>query len=98
MTSAVPSAAPSDVTLSVGVPEGAPVGPAGNAGPTGWFLDPVRHHCDHPSSTRSFTMFQALYADLARACRRHRQREYQRRLERQAQHEMLHAAPHMLAR
>ena len=35
-------------------------------------------------------MFQALYADLARAHRRRRQREYQRRLEAQAQHE--HAA------
>ena len=43
-------------------------------------------------------MFQALYADLARAHHKRRQREYQRRLERQAQHEMLHAAPHMLAR
>jgi hypothetical protein len=50
------------------------------------------------SSTRSFTMFQALYADLARAHRKRRQREYQRRLESQAQHEMLLAAPRMLAR
>jgi hypothetical protein len=75
------------------------VGPAQNAGPTGRSLDPERHHNRHPlSPTRSYTMFQALYADLARAHRRRRQREYQRRLERQAQHEMLHAAPHMLAR
>jgi hypothetical protein len=60
---------------------------------------PARHTIVDPStSPRSFTMFQALYADLARAHRRRRQREYQRRLERQAQHEMLHAAPHMLAR
>jgi hypothetical protein len=43
-------------------------------------------------------MFQALYADLARAHRRHRQREYQRRLEAKAQHEMLHSLPRMLAR
>ncbi|HEV7173403.1 hypothetical protein [Pedococcus sp.] len=50
------------------------------------------------SPTRSFDMFQALYADLARAHRRHRQREYQRRLEAKAQHEMLHALPRMLAR
>jgi len=43
-------------------------------------------------------MFQALYADLARAHRGRRQREYQRRLEAQAQHELLHAMPRMLAR
>ena len=43
-------------------------------------------------------MFQALYADLARAHRKRRQREYQRRLESQSQHEMLMAAPRMLAR
>jgi hypothetical protein len=52
---------------------------------------------DH-SHTRSFTMFQALYADLARAHRRRRQREYQRRLEAQAQQELLFAMPRMLAR
>jgi hypothetical protein len=50
------------------------------------------------SSIRSFTMFQALYADLARAHRKRRQREYQRRLESQSQHEMLKATPRMLAR
>jgi hypothetical protein len=43
-------------------------------------------------------MFQALYADLARAHRTRRQREFQRQLERRAQHEMLLAAPRMLAR
>jgi hypothetical protein len=43
-------------------------------------------------------MFQALYADLARAHRTRRQREYQRRLEAQTQHEMLLAMPRMLAR
>ena len=43
-------------------------------------------------------MFQALYADLARAHRRRRHREYQRRLEAQAQHELLLAMPRMLAR
>jgi hypothetical protein len=47
---------------------------------------------------RSFTMFQALYADLARAHRRRRHREYQRRLEAQAQQELLLAMPRMLAR
>ncbi|WP_277352078.1 hypothetical protein [Knoellia koreensis] len=43
-------------------------------------------------------MFQALYADLARAHQRRRQREHQRRLEAAAQHEMLVHAPRMLAR
>jgi hypothetical protein len=43
-------------------------------------------------------MFQALYADLARAHRSRRQREFQRQLERRAQQEMLHALPHLLAR
>ncbi len=43
-------------------------------------------------------MFQALYADLARAHRRRRQREYQRQLEAQAQHDVLVAMPRMLAR
>jgi hypothetical protein len=51
-----------------------------------------RHH------TRSLTMFQALYADLARAHRQRRHREYQRRLEAKAQHDMLLALPRMLAR
>ena len=43
-------------------------------------------------------MFQALFADLARAHRRRRQQEYQRRLEAAAQHEMLLSMPRMLAR
>jgi hypothetical protein len=43
-------------------------------------------------------MFQALYADLARAHRGRRQREYQRRLEVQAQRELLQSLPRMLAR
>ncbi|MGA8977761.1 MAG: hypothetical protein WB473_01455 [Pedococcus sp.] len=47
---------------------------------------------------RSFTMFQALYADLARAHRQRRQREYQRQLEAKAQHDMLLALPRMLVR
>ena len=34
-------------------------------------------------------MFQALFRDLARAHRKRRQREFQRRLEAQAQHELL---------
>jgi hypothetical protein len=43
-------------------------------------------------------MFQALYADLARAHRRRRQREFQRQLEQRAQREMLQALPRMLMR
>ena len=43
-------------------------------------------------------MFQALYADLARAHRRRRQQDYQRWLEAKAQHDMLLAMPRMLAR
>jgi hypothetical protein len=61
-------------------------------------MTPTVHTIEHFSHTRSFTMFQALYADLARAHRRRRQREYQRRLEAQAQHELLLAMPRMLAR
>ena len=77
-------------------------GPAAGAGPAGPTVDPDRtpdHTAEfHLSPTRSLTMFQALYADLARAHRKRRQREYQRRLEAQAQHEMLLALPRMLAR
>ena len=47
---------------------------------------------------RRNTLFQALYADLARAHRKRRQREFQRRLEVQVQHEMLMTLPRMLAR
>jgi hypothetical protein len=43
-------------------------------------------------------MFQALFRDLARAHRKRRQREFQRRLEAQAQHELLLHMPRMLAR
>jgi hypothetical protein len=43
-------------------------------------------------------MFQALYADLARARRRRRQREHQRQLEQQAQHEVLLQLPRLLVR
>jgi hypothetical protein len=53
-------------------------------------------HLTHP--LRRTTMFQALYADLARAHRKRRQREFQRRLEVQAQHDLSLAAPRMLAR
>ena len=73
---------------------GVPAGPAVAADPAG----PTR--ILHPSFvlTRRLTMFQALYADLARAHRTRRQREYQRRLEAQTQHDMLLAVPRMLAR
>jgi hypothetical protein len=73
-------------------------GPAAGAGPAGSTVDPAHTTDFHLSHTRSFTMFQALYADLARAHRKRRQREYQRRLEVQAQHEMLLSLPRMLAR
>ena len=73
-------------------------GSAAGAGPAGPTVDPAHTTDFNFSHTRSFTMFQALYADLARAHRKRRQREYQRRLEVQAQHEMLHAMPRMLAR
>jgi hypothetical protein len=43
-------------------------------------------------------MFQALYADLARAHRKRRQREFQRQLEVQVQHDVLLTLPRMLAR
>lgn len=43
-------------------------------------------------------MFQALYADLARAHRKRRQQEFQRQLEQRAQHEMLIQLPRMLVR
>jgi hypothetical protein len=93
------------VTPFTGMPEGAPVGSARiDADPTGRTPDrPDRTSTPRSSihircDTRRFTMFQALYADLARVHRRRRQREYQRRLEAAAQHEMLVHAPHMLAR
>lgn len=43
-------------------------------------------------------MFQALHADLARAHRQRRQREFQRQLERRAQQELMLQLPRMLAR
>ena len=43
-------------------------------------------------------MFQALHADLARAHQKRRQREFQRQLERRAQHELMLQLPRMLAR
>jgi hypothetical protein len=72
-------------------------GPAAGAGPAGPTVDPA-HTTTHFSRTRRTTMFQALYADLARAHRRRRHREYQRRLEAQAQQDLLLAMPRMLAR
>ena len=92
------SAAVVTATPIAGVPEGAPVDPAVDAGFTGRL--PRRPHTTtvQHRTTRRPIMFQALYADLARAHRRRRQREYQRRLEAQSQHEMLLAMPRMLAR
>jgi hypothetical protein len=43
-------------------------------------------------------MFQALYADLARAHRRRRQREFQRQIEQRAQQELVLQLPRMLCR
>ena len=43
-------------------------------------------------------MFQALYADVARAHRKRRQRELQRRLEVQVQRDVSLDVPRMLAR
>ena len=82
-------------TRLAGVPQGYPVEPTLLVGSTGRASGPAR---PHHASTRRFTMFQALYADLARAHRQRRQREYQRRLEARAQYEMLLATPRMLAR
>lgn len=43
-------------------------------------------------------MFQALYADLARAHRKRRQQEFQRQLEQRTQQELLMHLPRMVAR
>lgn len=43
-------------------------------------------------------MFQALHADLARAHRKRRQREFERQLQRRAQQELMLQLPRMLAR
>lgn len=74
--------------------QGVPAGPAIAADPAGPTLT------RHPSFvlTRRLTMFQALYADLARAHRRRRQREFQRQLEQRAQQELLQQLPRMLCR
>lgn len=87
-----------DGTPHAGVPQGAPAGSVpGGADPAGQPSgSPQPPH--QLSETRRIAMFQALYADLARAHRTRREREYQRRLEARAQQEMLHALPRMLAR
>lgn len=74
---------------------GALVGSAVAAEPAGR----THHHNDISLVlTRRFTMFQALHADLARAHQKRRQREFQRQLERRAQHELMLQLPRMLAR
>jgi hypothetical protein len=75
---------------------GAPAGSAVAVDPAGSLATNVTNV--QLSSTRSFTMFQALYADLARAHRKRRQQEFQRQLERRAQQEMLQALPRLLMR
>lgn len=88
-----------DVTPFVGVPEGAPAGSVpGGADSAGRSSGRTSTPAFTLPDTRSFTMFQALYADLARAHRKRRQREFQRQLEARAQHEMLVHAAHLLAR
>ena len=89
----------SDTTHRQGEPQGAPVGSA-HADPTGRsFATPAGPTpAFTPFMHRRNTMFQALYADLARAHRKRRQREFQRRLEVQVQHDMLLTLPRMLAR
>jgi hypothetical protein len=77
------------VTYPTGVPAGSVF-----ADPAGLPVDPELSN----TFTRSFTMFQALYADLARAHRRRRQREFQRQVEARAQHELLLHLPRLLAR
>jgi hypothetical protein len=87
-----------DGTSHAGVPEGAPAGSVpGGADPAGQPSGSPHHHTQYFEPRRT-AMFQALYADLARAHRTRREREYQRRLEVRAQQEMLHALPRMLAR
>ena len=48
--------------------------------------------------TRRSTMFQALHADLARAHRKRRHREFERQLHRRVQQELMLQLPRMLAR
>ncbi|TQJ49764.1 hypothetical protein [Phycicoccus sp. SLBN-51] len=79
---------------------GALVGSAVAAEPAGRTHHHTTHHHNDISLvlTRRFTMFQALHADLARAHQKRRQREFQRQLERRAQHELMLQLPRMLAR
>lgn len=63
--------------------------PAGRTHPTGLFSLVF---------TRRTAMFQALHADLARAHRKRRQREFERQLQRRAQQELMLQLPRMLAR
>ncbi|SER76415.1 hypothetical protein SAMN05216199_1128 [Pedococcus cremeus] len=78
---------------------GALVGSAVAAEPAGRTHHTAHHHNDLSLVlTRRFTMFQALHADLARAHQKRRQREFQRQLERRAQHELMLQLPRMLAR
>jgi hypothetical protein len=96
-TVTMPTVTMPTVTIGGGTAE-VIAGSAAGAGPAGPTRDPAHTTEQHLPHTRSFTMFQALYADLARAHRRRRHREYQRRLEAQAQQELLLAMPRMLAR
>jgi hypothetical protein len=75
--------------------EGVPAGPAVAADLAG-LPRPTPDFTFLP--TRRFTMFHALYTDLARSHRRRRQREFQRQLEQRAQQETLRQMPRMLAR
>ena len=87
-----------DGTPHAGVPEGAPAGSVPGGTDPAWQPSGFPHTHTQLLETRRTAMFQALYADLARAHRSRREREYQRRLEARAQQEMLHALPRMLAR
>ena len=87
-----------DGTPHAGVPEGAPAGSVPGGTDPAWQPSGSPHTHTQLLETRRTAMFQALYADLARAHRSRREREYQRRLEARAQQEMLHALPRMLAR
>jgi hypothetical protein len=77
--------------LTAGVPAGSAVA----ADPAGL---PARTPDFSTVFIRRFAMFQALYADLARAHRKRRQQEFQRQLEQRAQHEVLMQLPRMLVR
>jgi hypothetical protein len=47
---------------------------------------------------RSFTMFQALYADLARAHKRRRQRDFERKLEQRGERDYQRHVQHQMVR